>query len=352
MKKSSLLFFFFFFASIVFAQQRPSSRPLQVTKPAEQSALPAGKVIGSVFSDFFYIVNEPQSANPTKGTNGRNEFDIRRAQFGYEHHFNRNFSGKVLYDASLAILQEANLEWRNIFPLHALTIGMMGTQAEHTAEHLWGYRSLGSLVLNKNGFTQEYDMGISLLGKFNPQGSGYYTVGAFNGAGASGGTENKIKKYALTVGFLPDRMNTIEVYADYENYSLGRSAITGKILYGITGQNFAFGFEGFYRMNRKFDLLTGNDITPAGASLFTWFEMDKGIRGVLRVDGVEDNLKVTNAGYREIYVNAGIDYTPIPEVHIIPNAVYVKYLKKGSSPEIVDGIVARLTAAVYFPTFK
>ena len=110
--------------------------------------------------------------------------------------------------------------------------------------------------------------------------------------------------------------------------------------------DYAFGIDAFYRMNRKF--AGTKDITPFGASLFSWFEIMKATRAVLRVDFVDDDLSLSTAGYREIYVNAGLDYWPIPEVHVIPNFGYVKNLKKGTSTEIADNMMARLTTAIYF----
>ena len=240
--------------------------------------------------------------------------------------------------------------------MHSLTIGMMQTAAEQTPERIWGYRSLGEMILNRTdlsfnfgrGMVEAYDMGIELGGKFNPQGSAYYSLAATNGT-ITVAKSDKIKKYSVVIGFLPDKWSALEAYVDYENFLLGRSAITGKIFYGMGTKSYAFGLEVFYRMNRKFVTITGADITPAGASLFTWFEMTQGLRGVLRVDGADNDLKTSNAGYREVDATVGLDITAIPEVHIIPNVVYVKQMEKGNSPVIGDFIAGRLTMAVYFP---
>ncbi|MFA6457167.1 MAG: hypothetical protein WCW40_10135 [Bacteroidota bacterium] len=351
MKKSSLIVLLIITISIAGAQQKPAGKTLPA-KPAEQSLdVNSGNVFGVIFSDFNYIVQEPQAApNFNKTTSGRNSFDLRRAQLGYEQAFNKDFSMRILYDPALAAMQEAYLNWDNIFSQHTLVIGMMHTSAEKTAEKYFGYRSLGALALDYYGFSQEFDRGISLNGKFDPQGSIYYTLAIGNGSGI-GAETNKLKKYYFTFGMVPAKGSVAELYADFENFSLGRSAITAKILFAMTSLTSSFGAEGFYRLNRKF--AGTKDVNPAGGSLFAWFELMKSIRGVLRADVVDGDLNnsgndITNPSYRQVYVNVGLDYSPIAAVHVIPNIAYVKELKKDKGPDIADYIFARLTTAVYF----
>jgi hypothetical protein len=50
--------------------------------------------------------------------------------------------------------------------------------------------------------------------------------------------------------------------------------------------------------------------------------------------------------YREVYANVGIDYMPAVDVHLIPNMIYAKELKKGTSGEIADRMEVRLTTAI------
>lgn len=342
MKKSSSFVLLITLFSFVFAQQRPAQQP----KPAEQPRS-WGKWSGVVFSDLMYVLQEPQPAPlANKGTAGRNSFDLTRVQLGYEYFFNNEFSTRVLYDPRAGVgIQEANLTWTNVLPMHALSFGMMRTTAEQTAEKVFGYRSLGPMLFNRNAYAPEYDAGLAWYGKFDPQGMMQYSFSIANGSGTFPDND-KIKKFALTFGFAPDRASIIELYVDYENRSLGRSIINTKLMYGMTSKLFSLGVEGFYRMERKF--AGTKDIVPAGGSLFSWYEFSKGMRAVVRADVVDNDLNSSNAGYREAFVNVGLDYTPIPEVHFIPNIVYIKQLKKGNSPTIADEMVARLTAAVYF----
>lgn len=344
MKKSSILLLMLL-PCLVFAQSKPT-RTTPVSKPVEQR--PTGKIIVNTFSDFLYVLQEPQPALPSKGTDGRNELLIRRAVIGYEHSFTKDVSVLLTYDAGIATLHQANISVKNLVAQLDMKMGKMLTIATETGEKVWQYRSLDQTMLDRIGLTNEFDNGVVFTGRTDAAGSTYARLAVYNGTG--GAETDKLKKFGLSVGNWFDRSNVLEVYADYENVGMGRSTITGKALYGMVTPTYAFGIEGFYRMNRKF--AGTKDVTPAGGSLFSWFELDKKFRAVARIDVMDDDLSNSNAGYRDVYVNAGIDYLPIPDLHLIPNIVYGKQLKKGSTAVDADIIIVRLTAAVALASLR
>ncbi|MFA5832709.1 MAG: hypothetical protein WDA22_04435 [Bacteroidota bacterium] len=344
MKKSSLVFLLLSFTVLVFAQQKNVIKT-QAQKPTEPQPMSSGKFTGMIFNDFFYIVQEPQTGNVSVGISGRNASVLRRAMLGYEYSYNKDISAKLVYDGTGNVLKQGYAEVKNIGPMMDLKLGLNQTLSSEIVEKIWDYRSLEATVLDKKGMTNEFDMGLTLTGRVNPQGTTYARLAVYNGSGLA--IENdKLKKLALVIGNWFDKSSVIELYVDYENVGGGRSTLTGKVFYGMTAMKFTFGGEGFYRMNRKF--AGTSDITPVGASLFGWYELMKSLRGVVRVDITDDNLDVSTTGYREVYLNAGVDYSPIPEVRLIPNLAYVKNLKKSTGTEIADDIMVRLTTAVYF----
>jgi hypothetical protein len=264
-------------------------------------------------------------------------------------------SASIAYDAAADDLLEGFVSVDNIVPMVGVSMGLMQTPASPTVQKIWGYRSLGPSVLNRFGYVKEYDLGASVSMRMNPQGTAYASIMFGNGAKAAftpaGDIDDKDKKVYFNAGNWFDRSNVVELYVDFENVGQGRSAVTGKLMYGLTMRQAALGVEAFYRMNRKF-AINGGDITPAGGSLFTWFSMDVNLKGLLRVDFVDDDMNVSNAGFRTLSVDAGMDYMPYASgVHLIPNIEYVKLMKKGGVvPEPVDYITVRLTAAVSFTT--
>lgn len=345
MKKSSLIFLLLSVILIVSAQQKPIVK-MQPVKIAEKPAdAPSGKFIGSLFNDLSYVLQEPQPSNSAKGMDGANAFGFRRASIGYEYSFNKNISTRVEYDANVSVLIQGYVDIKNIAPMMDLKIGLMQTLSSEVIEKIWDYRSLEGNVLERKGLAHEFDQGFTLTGKINPLGTMYGRLAVYNGNGVVA-ENDKVKKIALAFGNWLDKSSVIEAYVDYENKALGKSIITGKIFYGMSSATMALGVEGFYCLERKMNVTTGADRNPLGLSIYTWMEMMKSLRGVLRVDAVDNDFADTKTGYQEAYVNVGVDYMPIPEVHLIPNLIYVKNLKKGVTPEKVDRMEIRLTTAV------
>ncbi|MDP1677403.1 MAG: hypothetical protein Q8L88_11115 [Bacteroidota bacterium] len=345
MKKYSVLILLFVFTFNVFSQQKPIVKT-QPVKPVEQPVVPSSKFVGMIFNDLSYVLQEPQTLNPSKGTSGANAFLFRRATIGYEYSYNKNVTGRIVYDASSNFMKQAFVDVRNITSLVDLKVGMMQTLSSEVTEKIWDYRSLEATVLDRKGFTDEFDMGLTITGRTNAQGTSYARLAVYNGNGLLA-ENDKVKKLALAVGNWFDKYSVLEAYVDYENLPGGKSTIDAKVFYGMMSSKMTLGAEAFYRLERKM-AAGGKDANPVGASLYSWFEMDKGLRAVARVDVVDNDFNVSNAGYREIYLNVGIDYLPVPEVHLIPNLVYTKNLKKGTGTEIVDDMEVRLTTAVYF----
>ncbi len=352
MKQSLLLVLLFSISITTSAQQKVASKESS-QKQSSSAVVSDGRIFGIIFSDYSYVIQEPQVVNKTKTTSGKNSFGFRRGSIGYEYSFNSNVSARIMYDASKNAFQEGNVEVKNLVPYLDVTMGMMQNPSSETVEKIWNYRSLGQTVLDRLSLTNEFDAGITFTGKSNNQGTMYARLGVFNGNGAVVDS-NKLKKMTLSIGNWFNKSSIVEIYADYENIGSGKSRITAKIFYGVVIPKFTFGIEGFYRLNRSDTTISGvkKDIVPVGGSLYAKFEMIKSLHGILRVDGFDNDLNQANIGFRELYVNAGIDYMPVPEVHLIPNVEYTKQLKKGTTTVKADYITARLTAAVYFPSFK
>ncbi|MFZ4619937.1 MAG: hypothetical protein ACOYNS_05215 [Bacteroidota bacterium] len=345
MKKSSLLIFLLSLFLIVSAQQKPilKTQPVKVVeKPADA---PSGKIIGSLFSDYSYFFYRPQPLSPSATFSGENDFSLRRASIGYEYSYNKNVTAVVEYDANSNVLIQGNVDLKNIVPMMDLKLGLMQTLSSEIVDRIWEYRSLEASVLDRRGYTHEFDKGLALTGKMNSQGTTYLRFAAYNGNGIAA-ENNKMKKLAVVVGSWLDKSSAIEAYVDYENLNGGKSTITGKVFYGMVSSTMGFGAEAFYRLERKQNVLNGNNVNPVGLSLYSWFELMRSLRFVVRVDGADNDLAESNIGHREVFVNGGFDYMPVPDVHLIPNIVYVKNLKKGNTPDIADRIELRLTTAV------
>ncbi|MFA6540004.1 MAG: hypothetical protein WCT99_00230 [Bacteroidota bacterium] len=323
------------------AQKKVASK----AKPSSLQIVSEGGMFGSIFTDYSYILQEPQPGNVTKGTSGNNAFTLRRVDIGYEYFFNHNVSSRITYNASANALEEASIGIKNIQPLIDVKLGMMKTLSSATVEKIWRFRSLDQSILDRLGYSKEFDAGAELTGRMNTQGTSYATIAVYNGTGTFADT-NKLKKIGFSAGNWFSKSSVLELYVDYENVGSGKSVVTGKVFYGTTMSQFTFGVEGFYTMNRKF--AGTKDVVPAGGSVFGKFDLAKSFGAVLRVDGYDNDLNQSNIGFREVYVNAGLDYVAAVNVHLIPNIVYKKQLKKGTTVVDAEYMEARLTGSVEF----
>lgn len=342
--KNYIYFLIFFCCALsvtLNAQQKVASK----AKPLSPQFISEGRMFGSIFSDYSYILKEPQPGNVTKEISGNNAFSLRRADIGYEYFFSRDVSSRIAYNASANALEEAAIFVKSIQPMIDVKLGMMKTLSSATVEKIWRFRSLDQSILDRLGYTNEFDAGAELTGRMNAQGSSYAAIAVYNGTGTFIDTD-KLKKIGFSAGNWFNRSSVLEVYIDYENVGSGKSVVTGKVFYGTTLPQLTFGVEGFYKMNRKF--AGTKDIVPAGGSVFGKFDLAKSFGAVLRVDGYDNDLNQSNIGFREVYVNAGLDYTPAVNVHLIPNLIYKKQMKKGATVVNADYMEARLTGAVEF----
>ncbi len=337
-----------FLFSTLFAQSKNFKKETTPTIKESSSG-----VYGNAFSDFYFNVSHHDSTQK-----GNNAFQVRRIQFGYFNTFNSDVAVKLLLEGNNVALggkmdvylKQAFVEWKNISSHYLnISIGKFYTPAEVNAEKFWNYRSLEKTMMERVGLVSTTDMGFSLFGKSDQQGTMSYTVMVANGNGDLN-EKDKNKKGYLSLNFVPMKGNLIELYADFENYGNGKNKLNAKLLYGMSSDKMSLGVEAFYGMYKKTSA-SNVDETPLGASLFTWMEVAKSMRVVVRGDYYDGDMKLKSSGTRDIYAIVGFDYMPVPEVHFIPNFVYMKYLNKVSgAAKVDDDMMVRLTAAFYLPT--
>jgi hypothetical protein len=248
--------------------------------------------------------------------------------------------------------QEVYIEWKNLVPLSNIYFGISSTPSIALAEKIWGYRSLEKVILDRNGLVTIDDMGVGIKGRLVSDGSVGYAFMVGNGEGVK--LENdKLKKIYGEFYFAPMKSSVVELYADYENSPDAQSQLTGKALLGYQVPSVSAGVEGFYRTvhNGAFNSVPLADSNLVGGSAYISFQIAENIRGVLRGDYYDANVSETTVGVREIFSVVGVDYSPVQDVHLIPNALYTHRMYKVSpapGPALVDDITFRLTFAYSF----
>jgi len=351
----------------------------------DSSFKPSGKLWGYTFGDYYYKAHSDAlnrgGANQYTGVEqGRNAFQLRRAYLGYNYDIHPKFAAELLLAAednlgtSAGVLsgdlttsnkltfyiKYANLRWKNIWKGTDLVVGQAATPAFSLVEEpIWGYRSIERTITDIRRMPS-YDLGVSLQGKFDPKDGNYgYNLMIANGSSARPET-NKFKHfYGDLYGKFFDKKLVVTLFADYErlNWAPGfhhsRNMLKGFVAY--TTPNFTVGVEAFENFSHqdvvgmhKQDTLMMSDTLNANSTGISMF-----VRGAIvpnklgyfaRYDRYNPDTKYDDAYYqaykglsatyepnnKEAFITAGLDYTPIKNVHLMPNIWYNRYASERS----------------------
>ncbi len=337
---------------------------------------PSGKLWGYAFGDYYYKAHSDSlnrgGANQYTGIEkGRNAFQFRRIYLGYNYDISPKFAAEMVLAAEDNITNKsgqtsgdlttnnklsfyiklANVRWKNIWKGTDLVIGQSPTPAfALLSEGIWGYRSIERPITDIRRVSS-FDLGVALQGKFDPATANYgYNVMVSNGTGAR--PENDRFKWFQgdVYAKLFDKKLILDVYTDYQRLnwtsSFHRARNMIKAFAAYTTPVFTIGGEAFM-LRSKNDVVgmngTVNDTLNANATGISTF-----IRGALvkeklgyfaRVDfynpdvnynsdafqsykGLSSNFEPNN---KERFFTAGLDFTPIKNVHIMPNIWYNQY---------------------------
>ena len=385
--KLGILLFFFLLNSIAEAQ-----------KTADTSFKPSGKLWGYSFGDYYYkahsdALNRGGANQYTNIEKGRNAFQFRRVYLGYNYDITPKFSAELLLAAEDNIttangttsgdllsnnklsfyIKLANIRWKNIWKGTDLVVGQVSTPAfPLLIEPTWSYRSIERTISDIRR-TPSFDLGASLQGKFDPEKGNYgYDLMVGNGTGARPENDKFKWFYGDIWAKFFDKKLVFDLYADYQRinwtttFHHSRQMLKGFAAY--TTPELTLGIEGFINHGKSdvsgirgtsFDTLNA---TATGISTFVRGNIVKNKLGFFaRVDKYNPDTKYNNSLYtsykgftsayepnnKETFITAGLDFTPIKNVHFMPNVWYNKYEGKqanitGSAKQDHD-LVYRLT---------
>ena len=337
---------------------------------------PGGKLWGYAFGDYYYkaaadSLNRGIANQYTGIEKGRNAFQIRRAYLGYNYDITRKFSaeillaaednvttkgsgttGDLLADNKLAFyIKQLNIRWKNIWKGTDLVVGQQGTPAfVFTEEPVWGYRFIEKTITDVRR-TPSFDLGVGLQGKFDPE-KGNYGYNLLVGNGTSARPENDKFKwlYAGVFGKFFDKKLVVTLYEDYQRMAwtseFHHSRSMTKFFVAYTVPKFTAGVEAFENYGKSDVVgITSSthdtlDAHALGISIFLRGTLVKDKLGFFaRMDNINPNTDYDNIKYstyqgltptydpnnKEQFITAGLDFTPIRNVHFSPNVWYVNY---------------------------
>lgn len=342
---------------------------------SDSSFKPGGKLWGYAFGDYYYKAHSDPlnrgGANQYTGIEAkRNAFQFRRVYLGYNYDISPKFSaemllaaednvvtstgatsGDLLTDSKLTYyIKLANLRWKNIWKGTDLVIGQVSTPAfALLIEPIWGYRSVERTISDIRR-TPSFDLGATLQGKFDAQGNYGYNLMVGNGNGAKPENDKFKWFYGDVFAKFLDKKLIFDLYADYERlnwtstFHHSRNMVKGFAAY--TTPSFTVGVEAFIN-HGQMDVVGINtqakDTISANAKAISAYVKGSITKDKLgffaRVDSYNPDGNYNNSYYssykgltgtyepnnKELFITAGLDFTPFKNVHFIPNVWYNRY---------------------------
>src|SRR6201991_1321276 len=345
----------------------------------------SGRIWGYMFGDF-YAKGHSDSAG--RGGNNqysgiptsRSAFQFRRIYLGYDYNISSKFSAELLLAAEdnfpagnppsaaaatgdqtlngklTFYIKLANIRWKNIWKGTDLVVGQVATPAfPLLSERIWAYRSIERTISDIRR-TPSYDLGAALQGRFDSKGNFGYNVMVANGSSAKPESDNFKWFYADLWAMALDKKLVFDIYADYERLNWtstwhhSRQMTKAYIAYNTPG--LTIGVEGYVNNLKNDNLAARYTARPGGAlsdtltsnalgiSAYVHGDIIKGkLRFFARYDNTKPNSKVDGATYKsytnaasnydynnkEQFVTAGLDFTPVKNVHFMPNIWYNNY---------------------------
>lgn len=337
---------------------------ITVTVSFAQENKPTGKFNGVLFGDYFYKADGDSSGSPGQYSQYGKDvqgFMIRRTRLHYEHYFNDNFTGNFGIEANDVtkldnkmsfIIYDANFEWKNVVKNSSILFGLMPTPmfVWGISEKMYGYRGVEKTFADKNGLGSAVDIGVALKGTFDKDGNYGYMALIGNGKGLRPEVSKYLKFYGQAYAKICKDF-VAEGYFDYQSGASEQYRYTVKSVIGYKAKHNEFTFEPVFQFRNN--AIAGTEAqNPFGFSIHSKYNLlrktdmneTEVINIFARYDYYDPNSNNGKSGYRENFINAGIDFLPFPNFHIIPNVWITSY--KDKSPANISrpsDVVARMT---------
>ena len=382
-----------FFLCIFFFQTSKAQFVINSDSAFKAGTPNSGRIWGYAFGDYYYkahadTLNRGGSNQYTGIPKNRSAFQFRRIYLGYDYNISHKFVAELLLAAEDNVIQGnnppsgdllsdnkftfyiklANIRWKNIWKGTDLVVGQMSTPAfPLLSEKIWGYRSVERTIADIRR-TPSFDLGASLQGVFDSKGNYGYNVMVGNGTGAKPEGDNFKWFYADVFARFLDKRLVFDLYADYERLSWlngfhhSRNMVKGYVAYTTPG--FTVGVEGFINQGKN-DVVGVNgvlkdtlDAHAAGISAYVHGNISKEkLAYFARFDSYNPNTKYDNVKYtkytgftsnyepnnKEQFITAGLDFTPVKNVHFMPNVWYTKYRANEAVSNTSYDLVYRMT---------
>ncbi len=310
-----------------------------------------GKISGYIFGDLYYM-----AANHNKEIEGNNGVWIRRVYLTYDKGLSEEFSMRLRLEMNTAgdftskskmtpAVKDAYLKWKK--GSHSVYLGISPTPTWSVVEKVWGYRSVEKTPLDLQKFGSSRDFGLAAKGSFDEDKVFNYHIQIANGNSNSSET-NKGKKYMLSLTAKTKGGFIVEGYVDYDERPEHSSRTTLQGFAAYQSKSYRFGLQ-LAQQNRQ---VKGEDDAQFRiASAFATAKFTETTSAYARIDRTfEANSSGEKISYipfdktaPSTFIVAGLDFTPIKNVHLMPNIEAITYGENDAGLTPDSDIIPRLS---------
>jgi hypothetical protein len=327
----------------------PAAEPPKKEEPKKDEPKP-GKIAGYVFGDYYYFAQDHDAK-----FDDQNGFWIRRAYFTYDRELGSAWAMRLRMEFNSPSLQESQdrlrpylkdvyLRWNKGH--QSLFFGMSPSPTWELIEGFWGFRHVEKTALDLHKWADSRDTGLAAKGNFDKAKKfGYHAM-----IGTGTGTRNEVdkdKRVYLALSARPAKGWVLEAYGDFENRKDEKDVKTLQGFLGYETKRAKLGFQ-YARQNRQ----QGPGKAALELEILSAFANGKINDKVLWLARVDRGLDPDPGGATIAYLPfdpkakstfflAGVEFLPIPSVHLTPNVEVITY--DDVTPEPKTDFGARLT---------
>ena len=250
-----------------------------------------------------------------------NEFEVKRAYFGYSAKFSNEFSGKVTIDVGTsggkldytAFLKNAYFQYKK----NKLTakFGMIGLSQFKMQEKQWGNRYLYKSFQDQHKFGSSADLGLHLAYEIIDGFS--VDASVLNGDGYKSLERDSVLKY--TIGLTLKPLKGLDLRAYYDMMGQDNPQKTLAFYVGYTLDKLKIGAEYNMQMNNK--VVEDQDLN--GMSFYASYALKKakvfGRFDQLSSNTLDGSNDPWNLGKDGSAVLLGVEFKPVKGIKITPN---------------------------------
>lgn len=291
---------------------------------------PSGKPIIKIFSNYHTTFSDGEASNA---------FELKRAYFGYDYAFSKNFSAKIVFDVGnpgvgklqmTAFLKNAYLKYK--YQKLTINFGLISTTAFKTQEKFWGYRYIYKSFQDEFKFNSSADLGMSFAYKFTDFLSADFSV--LNGEGYKQTQLDNTMQAAFGLTLKPIENLVLRAYTDYMKKADAQQTMV--FFAGYTLDKLSIGAEYNDQMNH--DIVKDEDYS--GYSFYATYKVNRKWKVFGRYDDLS-SVKIDNEEHPWNYAKdgqliiAGFEFSPAKGVKIAPN--YQGWTPADSDKKVVHG---------------